>query len=56
LLVNSVFWGLRMQVPAKADVTYVDPYSPSMYGFNGERKNFKASAMKLGLPLTPPAR
>ena len=37
LIVNSVFWGLKMDVPAKVDVTYVDPYNPSFYGFNTER-------------------
>jgi len=54
LLVNSVFWGLKLPVPAKADVDYVDPYSPSMYGFGGERKNLKASDLDLGKPLPPP--
>ena len=56
LLVNSVFWGLKMPVPAKADVAYVDPYSPSMYGFGSERKNFKVSELNLGKPLPPPAQ
>jgi len=32
LVVNGVFWGLGLDVPAKAGVTYVDPYSPLMYG------------------------
>ena len=53
LLVNSVFWGLKLPVPAKANVDYVDPYSPSMYGFGGERKNLKASDLDLGKPLPP---
>ena len=54
LIVNSVFWGLKMDVPAKADVTYVDPYNPSFYGFKTERKNFKVEEMNLGKPLPPP--
>ncbi len=54
LIVNSVFWGLKLKVPAKADVAYVDPYSPSMYGFGSERKNFKVSQLDLGKPLPPP--
>ena len=32
LVVNGVFWGLRLEVPAKADVSYVDPFNPLMYG------------------------
>jgi hypothetical protein len=55
LLVNSVFWGLQIPVPAKADVSYVDPYAPSMYGFGSERKNFKVSDLDLGKALPPPA-
>ena len=54
LLVNSVFWGLKLPVPAKAVVDYVDPYSPSMYGFGTERKNLKVSDLDLGKPLPPP--
>jgi hypothetical protein len=56
LIVNSVFWGLKIAVPAKADVSYIDPYSPSMYGFGSERKNFKVSDLDLGKALPPPAK
>jgi hypothetical protein len=51
LIVNSVFWGLKMDVPEKADVTYVDDYNPSFYGFNTERKNLKVEDLGLGKPL-----
>lgn len=34
LIVNGVFWGLGMEVPAKADVTPVGIYNPLMYGTN----------------------
>ena len=44
LVVNGVFWGLGLEVPAKADVSPVGPYEPLMYGFNGFRKNVKPSA------------
>ena len=54
LIVNGVFWGLKMPVPAKADVSYVDPYAPSMYGFGSERKNFKVTELELGKALPPP--
>ncbi len=48
LLVNSVYWGLGMDVPARADVRYVDPYDPSFYGFDGFRKGLRASDFALG--------
>src|SRR5262249_26992640 len=35
LVVNAVYWGVGLDVPAKADVTYVDAYKPTMYGFKG---------------------
>jgi len=55
LIVNGVFWGLGMDVPAKADVTYVDEYVPSFYGFDGFRKGLRASDFELGkkVPGTP---
>ena len=58
LVVNGVFWGLGMDVPAKADVTYVDEYTPSFYGFDGFRKGLHASDFALGkkVPGQPLAR
>jgi hypothetical protein len=55
LIVNGVYWGLSMDVPAKADVTYVDEYQPSFYGFDGFRKGLRASDFELGkkVPGTP---
>jgi glucose/arabinose dehydrogenase/lysophospholipase L1-like esterase/azurin len=41
LIVNAVYWGLGMPVPAKADVSYVDDYKPSPFGFGGFRKGMK---------------
>lgn len=32
LIVNGVYWGLGLDVPARADVASVDPYNPTMYG------------------------
>jgi len=60
LLVNAVYWGLGLEIPIKADVTYVDPYDPSFYGFNGYRKELKVSDLELGKvvpgqPLAKPA-
>lgn len=60
LVVNGVYWGLGMDVPANADVTYVDEYAPSFYGFDGFRKGLHASDFELGRrvpgqPLPRPA-
>lgn len=41
LIVNAVYWGLGMEIPAKADVNYVGDYTPSAYGFKGFRKHIK---------------
>lgn len=54
LVVNGVFWGLGIDVPARAEVGYVDPYAPSFFGFGGERKDFKVSELALGKALPPP--
>lgn len=43
LVVNGVFWGLGLEVPAKADVQTVGTYEPLMYGFNGSKKGVKPS-------------
>jgi hypothetical protein len=60
LIVNAVYWGLNMDVPQKADVTYVDEYKPSFYGFDGFRKGLRPSDFELGKkvpgePLPRPA-
>jgi hypothetical protein len=41
LIVNGVYWGLNLDIPAKADVTYVGDYKPTMYGFKGFIKGVK---------------
>lgn len=41
LLVNAVYWGLEMDVPEKADVSYVGNYRPTMYGFDGFKKGVR---------------
>ena len=61
LVVNGVYWGLGMDVPAKADVSYVDEYQPSFYGFDGFRKGLKATDFEIGKkvpgePLPRPAK
>jgi hypothetical protein len=54
LVVNAVYWGLNLEVPAKADVEFVDEFHPSPYGFGGQRKNLKPDDFALGESL--PAR
>jgi hypothetical protein len=55
LVVNGVYWGLGLDVPVRADVTYVDEYVPSFYGFDGFRKGLHATDFELGknVPGTP---
>ncbi len=48
LIVNAVYWGLGLDVPQKADVTYIDEYKPSFYGFDGFRKGLRPSDFELG--------
>lgn len=60
LIVNAVYWGLNLNVPQKADVTYVDEYKPSFYGFDGFRKGLHPSDFEIGKkvpgePLPRPA-
>jgi hypothetical protein len=43
LLVNAVYWGLDLEVPAKAKVDIVGDYHPTMYGFDGFKKGVKVS-------------
>jgi len=51
LLVNAAYSFTGLEVPAKADVAYVDPYKPLFYGFNGYRKGLKVSDLTLGKAL-----
>lgn len=51
LVVNGVFWGLGMDVPASANVEPVDAYHPTMYGFGTFRKGLKAADHALGKVL-----
>jgi hypothetical protein len=55
MVVNGVYWGLGLDVPARADVTLVDEYVPSFYGFEGFRRGLRASDFALGarVPGTP---
>lgn len=57
LLVNGVFWGLGLDIPAKADVTPLVEWKPSKYSFNLFHKNLSAAAFAGVLPpeeIAPP--
>lgn len=63
LVVNAVYWGLGLNVPARADVSFVDPFEPLMYGFRSYRRGIRAEdhalgkTLKAGAPApAPPAR
>ena len=59
LVINGVFWGLGLDVPAKADVTPVVEWKPSNYSFNMFHRGLKAEdfAGVLPPPVTaPPAK
>ncbi|QVL34789.1 hypothetical protein KIH39_13030 [Telmatocola sphagniphila] len=51
LVVNAVYWGHNLEIPAKADVNYVDPYKPKTYAFNGFRRGIKPEDHALGKEL-----
>jgi hypothetical protein len=56
LVVNAVFWGVGLDVPAKADVTYVDEYRPSKYSMKAYRRGIRPADHAIGkvLPDGPP--
>ncbi|MEY4271304.1 MAG: hypothetical protein RL250_170 [Verrucomicrobiota bacterium] len=61
LLVNGVFWGLKLDVPAAADVTPLVEWKPSKYSFNLYHKGLKAADFAGVLPEpaaapTPPPK
>lgn len=41
MVVNGVYWGLKMDVPAAANVTLTGDYKPTMYAGNGGKKGVK---------------
>ena len=51
MIVNSIFWGLDLDVPEEADVTYVDDFQPTMYGFGNYRRGIQPSDHAIGKVL-----
>ncbi len=63
LVVNGVLWSMGLEIPAKTDVTLVDPFEPTAYAFNGFRAGVKPTDHALGKPVpqgtgmaTPPPK
>jgi hypothetical protein len=54
LVVNAVYWGLGLDVPAQADVAFVDAYKPTPYGFNGFRRGVRTADLAIHAEGTPP--
>ena len=58
MLVNAVYFLTDLEVPAKADVRYVDPFYPSFYGFIRDKEFWPGQDMQAedyGLGMTPHA-
>lgn len=56
LVVNASYFLLGLEVPAKADVAYVDPFYPSFYGFIRDKNYWPSKNMQLadyGLGKSP---
>lgn len=51
VIVNSVYWALDMPHTSLADVTYVDDFKPTMYGFGGYRRGLVPEDHALGKVL-----
>jgi hypothetical protein len=51
VVVNAVFWGFDLEIPAKTDVRYVDPFEPSPYAFKGYRRGLTPDDHALGKTL-----
>ncbi|HKQ36577.1 MAG TPA: ThuA domain-containing protein [Verrucomicrobiae bacterium] len=47
LFVNACYWLTDLDVPPKADVTYVGEYKPTFFGFNKGRKGVKPAEHEL---------
>jgi acetyl esterase/lipase len=53
LVVNAVYWSFGLEVPAKADVSYVGDFKPSAYSFKGYKKGVKPADLALPAAESP---
>lgn len=51
LVVNAVLWGFELEIPARTDVRFVDPYEPAAYAFKGYRRGLTPGDHALGKTL-----
>jgi hypothetical protein len=57
LVINAVLAGFALEIPARADVRYIDAYVPTPYAFKGYRRGLTPADHALGQVLragTPP--
>ncbi|MDF1858913.1 MAG: ThuA domain-containing protein [Verrucomicrobiales bacterium] len=50
LVLNSIFWGLGLEVPAKQNVTLPEGYNPSMFSFKGYKTGLRPVDFIPGAP------
>jgi hypothetical protein len=60
MVVNAVLWGFELEIPARTDVRFVDPFAPAPYAFKGYRRGITPADHALGKSLragapVPPA-
>ncbi|HEY1109651.1 MAG TPA: ThuA domain-containing protein [Opitutaceae bacterium] len=51
MVINGVLWGFGLEIPARTDVRYVDPFEPSPYAFKGYRRSLTPDDHALGKKL-----
>lgn len=51
MVVNAVLWGFALEIPAKTEVRFVDPYEPTPYAFKGFRRGLTPADHALGKTL-----
>jgi type 1 glutamine amidotransferase len=51
MVVNAVLWGFELEIPARTDVRFVDPYEPAAYAFRGYRRGITPDDHALGKTL-----
>lgn len=51
MVVNGVLWAFALEIPAKTDVRFVDPFAPTPYAFKGYRRGITPDDHALGQTL-----
>jgi hypothetical protein len=47
LIVNSCYWAVGLEIPAKANVDYVGEYRPTWFGFGKSKHGVKPADLEL---------